>query len=504
MKLITGVYSKRIFRLVRKACLIAGIFLSNVSGYLIADTLHLHNGNSVSGKILEEVDGVELTFRYQHHGKEITRRVPLEQIMKVEKEVVAPEEIDDTDDVKPLVESMLPPKSDNEVVVLHLRGAFDTPRLSTVGEVITYGEFEMMMEVARSRNPKAIVLSIDSPGGLVSTCNQIIDSLIESQTSPQDERVVAWVELGGSAAALAALACKEIVMRPNGRMGSATTVFSNGEAVPEAETAMEQKVKAMENARVRQVSNLTGRPIEIQIAMQEPEHEFWFHSADGFSLEEPDKLVRSEWRSFDTDENQPLALSAHELELLGISEGTTGSESGLLEILGLDPKTKIVDIDLMDQQLQKLLAPAREKMVERWVDYRKERGRFEKRLFRFFDDCWTAMTAVGQINDGYWRIELYQVQRAINKLYVPAITPTLKEKMQHNEPRRLALYQVGIQFAKGHVKMAKADIKRSSNMRSTPTAVISKHVSNAWGYALQGYVGREYHIPKVVKADDEE
>lgn len=356
-------------------CLGAAIlFHLNASGPIVADTLHLRNGNSVPGEILDEVEGVELTFRYEHRGQVITRTVPLEQVAEIERDdsrdqfaALAPEVIDEVADLRPLVESLLPPKTVGEVVVIHLHGAFDIPRVSTIGDVITFGEFQLMIDVAKSRNPKAIVLSIDSPGGLVSTCDSIIDSLIETQTSPHNERVVAWVELGGSAAALTALACKEIVMRPNGRMGSATTVFSNGDAVPEPKTAMEQKIKAMENARSRQISELTGRPVEIQLAMQEPEHEFWYHKTNGFSLERPVERVRSEWMSFDTDTKQPLALSTNELAELGISKGTTGSRDELLRILGLDQGTEIVDIDLSNQRLQRLLDPARKKMVQKWL-----------------------------------------------------------------------------------------------------------------------------------------
>lgn len=168
------------------AVLFAWNFIFHVSGFVIADVLHLQNGNSVSGEILDEVEGVELTFRYRHHGQEITRRVPLEQIRKIEKgnrpeedKSVAPEVIDKVDDLKPLVESVLPDPEQDELVVLHLRGVFDIPRLSTIGEVITFAEFQMMMDIAKSRNPKAIVLAIDSPGGLLSTCDEIVDSLIE-------------------------------------------------------------------------------------------------------------------------------------------------------------------------------------------------------------------------------------------------------------------------------------------------------------------------------------
>jgi ATP-dependent protease ClpP protease subunit len=465
---------------------------------LKADVLHLENGKSVSGEILEEIEGVQVTFRYSHKGKEITRDVPAHEIKEIEREEV---EITDVEDLKPLLEKLLPSKNNplfngqasDEIIVIHLRGEFDIPRLSAIGEIITFSEYQLMMDVARSREPKAIVLAIDSPGGLVYTCDQIIDSLIEVQSDPYNENIVAWVELGGSAAALTALACKKIVMRPNGRMGSATAIFTNGDAVPDAMNAMENKLEAMSDARTRQISDLTGRPIEIQLAMQEPEHEFWFDGQNAFSLTKPDNSVVAKWKSFDTSREKPLALSSQELNELGVSEGTAGSTKTLLETLGFRPDTRVINIDLMDQKLQDLLQPAREKMAERFTAYASEYVRYQKRLVNFAEDWYRASESLGLLKDPFTRVQLNIVKRNVDSLRVPAITPKLKKLMEEIEPSRLALYDRGIRDAKSYIAVCRKMLLDSYNMGTVNPARVWNNLKLAGGNAVQGYFGRKYN-----------
>ena len=47
------------------------------------DVLHLENGNSVSGEILNEIEGVQITFRYEHNDQIITRDVPFSKSKKL-------------------------------------------------------------------------------------------------------------------------------------------------------------------------------------------------------------------------------------------------------------------------------------------------------------------------------------------------------------------------------------------------------------------------------------
>lgn len=53
------------------------------------DVLHLENGNSVSGEILNETEGVQITFRYEHNDQIITRDVPFSKIKEVERSDVS-------------------------------------------------------------------------------------------------------------------------------------------------------------------------------------------------------------------------------------------------------------------------------------------------------------------------------------------------------------------------------------------------------------------------------
>jgi ATP-dependent protease ClpP protease subunit len=427
---------------------------------------------------------------------------PVKEKNETEREEVA---ITEVEDLRPLLEGLLLDKKSklftgqlsDEIVVIHLRGKFDTPKLSAIGEIITFGEYQLMMDIARSREPKAIVLAIDSPGGLVYTCDQIVDSLIEVQSEPHNEKIVAWVEFGGSAAALTALACKTIIMRPNGRMGSATAAFENGTAVPDPLTAIENKMQAMEDARSRQISDVTGRPIEIQLAMQEPQHEFWFHPKNGFSLTTPDGQMISEWKSFDSSKEKPLALSSQELEEIGVSEGTAGSTQKLLDVLGLRADTSVTNIDLMDPKLQEILKPAREKMLKQVAEYYKQLNAYEKRSAKFLKGCYEAAVELSKIQDGAFMHELTLVQAKIvtvdiNKLRVPVIQTKLRQLMQKYEPGRLNLENKGLRNAKAATGVAQNLMKRSIVMKSINKTEIFRNLSLAYGYAFQGHKGRPY------------
>jgi len=97
-----------------------------------------------------------------------------------------------------------PVASAAEVVVVSLRGRFSEGGLcGYIGEDCT----DMLLELALERDPTAIVLDIDSKGGLVTTMEHIIERLLDAQTK-QKVRVIAWPSLAGSAAAVTCMSCR--------------------------------------------------------------------------------------------------------------------------------------------------------------------------------------------------------------------------------------------------------------------------------------------------------
>ena len=94
------------------------------------------------------------------------------------------------------------------------------------------------VERARQDGMDLILIEVDSPGGRVDVCNQMCETLLRVVRETEGRvRTAAYVKREAiSAAAIIALACRQIVMREGTRIGDAQAVFSGAggmEAAPE-------------------------------------------------------------------------------------------------------------------------------------------------------------------------------------------------------------------------------------------------------------------------------
>lgn len=115
--------------------------------------------------------------------------------------------------------------------------------VSLVGEIDDYSRDDLIrrIEKAKTLGAKVIIVSIDSPGGMV-TSSMEISRYLKRQT---DVRTIAFVkEKAYSGAAMVAVACDEIWMAPDSPLGDcAPIVFSNTgglQALPETERAKQE------------------------------------------------------------------------------------------------------------------------------------------------------------------------------------------------------------------------------------------------------------------------
>jgi hypothetical protein len=179
-----------------------------------------------------------------------------------------------------------PPNPDGPIVRIPLKGSVG---LCAIGEpFFTATDFQLAMRTAATLRPSAIVLTIDSSGGRNDSMREIIAELLLAQQS--GTRVIAEVEDAGSAAALIALACKEIVVYPQARLGAAVTLVQRegGEWIsrkrafaddPEAEA----KHESFESATHREAAYLTGRAECVSLAMRHRDLELWWSPQSGFT-----------------------------------------------------------------------------------------------------------------------------------------------------------------------------------------------------------------------------
>lgn len=505
--------------------LFSAVLIACMAPSVLADTVWNKQGVAIEGEVLRDEPGKPLAFRCKHKGEWKTFEIARDDIQKFTRvpgdqsdgtgipsdpqadDDTAPQASSDEgagkrhvarkpaqpmlrcSELLPLLQELVPaPKTGRpEVVVLHLNGPISRANIFEIGKIISSGELGVLMDFASQRNPEAIVLKINSGGGRVDEMDTIIERLLLEQDAPKNRRVVAWVNLGGSAAALSALACKELVMTSQGRLGAATFTYSDGEAVEEPDTALEQKLAAMRDARRRQVAALTGRPSAIQDAMQKPEHQLWHHPVLGFSLEEQDD---SEWDAYDTDENKPLALDAKSAVDLGVAVGIANDVKALLATLKLPSDTHVVDIDLAAPEFQAGLQPARAvaDSGNNAIDA------FKKRIGKEIDDAMLAIRAATGIRtaaNGYTLNDLRAFRSAVAKLQSPPIDTKTREYLKDVDPDLLEFYELKLSGVRRMFQRARQSTDDASRAGSISIGAILDDIELAKRWLVEVQIDSE-------------
>ncbi len=161
---------------------------------------------------------------------------------------------------------------------------------------------------AEAQGASALVVRVDTYGGLLDAADAIRTSLLES-TVP----VVAVVDHNAaSAGALITLAARTIVMVPGASIGAATAVNGAGEAAPE-------KIQSYTRGLMRATAEATGRDPRIAEAMVDP-------SLGVPGLVEPGRLV---------------TLSAQEALRAGIADAVLPSVDAAVAAVGLQDRTQV-------------------------------------------------------------------------------------------------------------------------------------------------------------------
>lgn len=473
-----------------------------------SDTIELKNGRKAEGEVVEDREGRPLVFRHRVGKQWKTTEVDRATIRRYTREegdqsdggarpnplpasnekgpsatldtTTGPDKIRTIGELAQIIASTLPPLAaePNEVVLLKLRGPFLPADVRTIGEVISTSDISAMLAAAQKRSPKAIVLYIDSPGGLVSEMDQIVELVLDAQST---DRVVAWVEQGASAAALTALACKEIIAMPNARMGAATAVVGN-EAAPAPKTAMDQKVEALRDARRRQVADLTNRSPLIQLAMEKPEMRLWYHPEEGFSK---NTQFGEGWEQVDESSERPLALAARELVRYGIARGIAGSREELLQTLDLPIDCGVVEIDLLGSAIQAKLRKAKDIAFAGDAAFSQAKAEYNKKLTKVFDNILAARTLLKRIHntkDGYQPADLESLKLAISRCKMPPMKDDFRELIAAQSPEELIAYEVNVDSAKSCITNASRAC-RTNNL--LPTQDINRELQLALEFVMR-------------------
>ena len=157
------------------------------------------------------------------------------------------------------LEAQTPSTSDavtGKVIIIPVQGEIETGLAFFI---------QRMIRKAEREGAVAVVLEINSNGGLISAAEEVKDTLLHSEV-----KTIAYVKNRAlSAAALIAISCHKIVMEPGSEMGAATPIMLAGGSVQAAEAKFVSAFKAEFEASAEK----RKRPTALAAAMVDKDHD---------------------------------------------------------------------------------------------------------------------------------------------------------------------------------------------------------------------------------------
>jgi hypothetical protein len=146
-----------------------------------------------------------------------------------------------------------------------------------------------------------------------------------------------------SAAAIISMSCKEMVVRPDSRIGAAVIVHqaSGGEL-----SAVDAKMASPHHARQRQFMAASGRPYPLIAAMTIQETQLWWSPMEGFRTdkEQKESASQAKWEEID-GRSTILTMTADQALRWKIATGQASGIESALKQLGILDKVQIVRMD---------------------------------------------------------------------------------------------------------------------------------------------------------------
>jgi membrane-bound serine protease (ClpP class) len=187
---------------------------------------------------------------------------------------------------------------------------------------------------------EVIILDIHSPGGLVYVTIELMDMILDAE----DVETVAFIQKDAiSGAALIALACDKIIMKPNARMGDAGEIVMGPDGRFRYTEAKSRSVIAQ---KARDTARMTGRPIALAEKMTDKDMVVFraVHKQDGTIRYFSDKEWASMEDSNEWEKGKPIREAGKDMFFiangkraveLGMANQVVDSEEELAEVLNV-------------------------------------------------------------------------------------------------------------------------------------------------------------------------
>ncbi len=251
---------------------------------------------------------------------------------------------------------------------------FVIPIYGTIGVEAHVDTLVKCFNVAAIQDASVIILHIKSGGGFVDAKNEILALLREKK---KDFRIVAYVTEAHSAAAIIALLCDEIVMAPQGAIGSCVPYTTAEDGTPEN---IEAKFLAIEMAEIRAIAEEGGHNPLLAEAMINYEMVLGRNETD-----DGIELVRGEGEEVIKSAEAILNLTAQEAVTYGLAIATTAELLDIKDHIAIESWTETSQRGIIIQrQWEQELSDALEKL---------------NRLYERYDEDWDDLVAAYNANE---------------------------------------------------------------------------------------------------------
>lgn len=236
---------------------------------------------------------------------------------------------------------------------------------------------EACLDEAERGGALAVVLDIQSPGGLVSEMEAICEAIIQRHGRL---RIIAYPGDAFSAAAIIAMCCREMVVRPNARIGAAVIVGTRGGGI----TAVDAKMASPHYAKQRQYMRSSGRPYEVVEAMTIQETQLWWSPLEGFRTSQPAMAEAADWMQVD-GRSTVLTMTADQAVKWKIARGMSPSLAGALRHVGITQDVDVVNLKPLIDKHNKQLDSRLQDLIKQLNNYFSAMVELAARLNKLHD-----------------------------------------------------------------------------------------------------------------------
>lgn len=183
------------------------------------------------------------------------------------------------------------------------------PVEGVIGIDISGNAFQTGLEQALQMQPQIIVIFIDSDGGSISELEKMEDALAEV---PPGVRKIAYVKKAFSAAAVLAMSCQQIYIKPDGVIGAAVPFKFTDKGLPED---VDAKFRSAFAAKVRTWVGQAGHSDLFVRGMMDLNLQLYIRMEDGqlvISTGGPGRMIKSS--------GQILTMTAQEATDCGLTQ----------------------------------------------------------------------------------------------------------------------------------------------------------------------------------------